>query len=475
MTSTTRSLVHDHWQKSQPRISQGFEQLWSSPELPCMEFSAAQNMSKWLEEEGFEVERCVNGIPTAFVARRVLGKGPCIAILAEYDALPGLGNEASTVRSVPPVQAGHACGHNHIGPTNIGAAIAAAQSAHALGLGGEIRVIGCPAEEILWGKVALLKTGAFKGCDVLLTSHGDYQNGAISRPCQAMATGEFVFVGQSSHGGFTGKVNALGGAEEALFALRELGKRFADTPIKHVIRGNMQMAGVTPDDVRLYFSIRHLDVDRAIEVYDAVMDLCRTVAEESGLQWRHLPISTCRGYLPNDVLAGVLMDSLQQVGPPQWSAADLQWMRELGEVCAPGEQLDLDQGIALYDSGQDYFSQDDGEASWRIPLGRVNWAFPKQVPIHHWAWTALAGHAASRAGPLMASQALALAAVRLLQEPQLIALAQAELNGRIENKTLSEPRLGAWQTLTRNPQAFWNATWTEGECSQALSGEPSPL
>lgn len=468
MTRDTYAVVHEQWLKSYSHIHQGYDLLWARPELPCMEFFAAQTLTQWLEEQGFNVERCLNGIPTAFSARIVLGPGPCVGILAEYDALPGMGNAAVPARSAPPVEAGHACGHNHIGPSNVGAAIAAVQAAKALGLSGEIRVIGCPAEEILWGKVALLKTGAFANVDVLLTSHGDYQNGAISRPCLAMATGEFMFSGQSSHGGYTGKVNALGGAEEALFALRDLAKRFADTPIKHVIRGNMHMAGVVPDDVRLYFSVRHLEVDRAIEVYDAVIELCKQTAEECGLEWRHLPISSCRGYLPNDVLADVLMQSLEQVGPPQWSASDKQWMQDLAAVSTPGVALELDQAIALYKDGHDYFSQDDGEASWQIPLGRVNWAFPKQVPIHHWAWTALAGHSSSRAGPMMASEALALAAVNLLQQPALIAKALAELKQRRQGRPMSEPRLGAWETLTRNPQAFWNATWTEGESSAGL-------
>ncbi|MBB2931951.1 hypothetical protein [Paraburkholderia silvatlantica] len=468
MTSIELKDVETHWEAIRPRIDAGFAQLWSNPELPCMEFGASAALADWLESEGFEVERAVFGILTAFVARKRTGEGPCIGILAEYDALPGLGNCACHTRSEPPSEAGHACGHNHIGPANTGAAIAAARSAQALGLGGEIKVVGCPAEELLWGKVALFVKGAFDNCDVLLTSHGDYQNGAISRPCQAMATGEFVFAGQSSHGGYTGKVNALAGAEEALFALRDLAKRFADTPIKHIIRGDMKIAGVVPDDVRLYFSIRHLDMARALEVYDVVIETCRTIAEQSGLEWRHLPISTCRGYLANDALAAVLYECLNDVGPPAWSQDDQAWMEQLAQQSAPGQAFELDEEIRLYDDGQDYYSQDDGEASWHIPLGRVNWAYPKQVPIHHWAWTALSGHSAGRAGPHMASKAIALAAIRLLDDPRLVDAAKAELKTRVAGETIGAPRLGAWNTLTQNPQSFWKGTWIEGECSEGL-------
>ena len=456
--------VHQSWLGIREEIVRHFQLLWSAPELSCMEFKAMAALTGWLEQHGFSVTRGVHGIPTAFIARKkLLPGGRCVGILAEYDALPGLANAAGAERAPLNQEAGHACGHSQIGPTNTGAAIAAAIAAAQAGLAGEIRVIGCPAEEILWGKVALFRAGAFDGCDVLLTSHGDYQNGAISRPCQSGVTGEFVFTGESSHGGFTGKINALEGAEDAIVALRDLGRRYPDTPLKHVIRGNMHMAGVTPDDVRLYFTIRHREMERALEVYDAAIAVCRNAAEAGGLGWRHLPIASCRGYLANDVLGSVLLESMRRVGPPRWNADDREFMTRLSRVCAPGQPMQLDQDIALYDSGQDYYCQDDGEVSWRIPLGRVNWAFPRQVPIHHWAWTALAGHPAGQAGAMMASETLALACVRLLAQPELIERAAGELAQRVGDRVLSPPRLGGWRTLTGNPRSFWDATWTEGE------------
>ena len=123
--------------------------------------------------------------------------------------------------------------------------------------------------------------------------------------------------------------------------------------------------------------------------------------------------------------------------------------------------MELDRGVHYFDSGADYYGQDDGEVSWRIPLGRVNWAYPKQVPIHHWAWTALSGHRASSPGPLAASQALAMAATTLLAEPGIIETAKQELISRVEGTDLSEPRIGAMETLTKNPEAFWSASWVE--------------
>ena len=110
------------------------------------------------------------------------------------------------------------------------------------GVTGEVLAIGCPAEEIVWGKLALLKAGAFEGFDALLASHGDYQNGAISRPCQSVLSGEIVFLGESGHGGGVRRQNALDAAELAVQSIERLhAHHFPDTSVEHVLRvaGNM--------------------------------------------------------------------------------------------------------------------------------------------------------------------------------------------------------------------------------------------
>jgi aminobenzoyl-glutamate utilization protein B len=95
---------------------------------------------------------------------------------------------------------------------------------------------------------------------------------------------------------------------------------------------------------------------------------------------------------------------MQSVGPPRWSDEALEWMGRLTVACSPDESMSLDHGVGLYCDGLDPYGQDDGEANWRIPLGRVNWAIPNQVPLHNWAMAALAGYEGSNPGPLMASE-----------------------------------------------------------------------
>ncbi len=117
-----------HWRGLEPEIVRHFGLLWHEPELPNLEHRAMARLSGWAEREGLQVERAPAGIATAFIARKRTGEGPRIAILAEYDALPGLDNDAVPYRKPGRKRAGHACGHNQIGPANTAAAIAAARA-----------------------------------------------------------------------------------------------------------------------------------------------------------------------------------------------------------------------------------------------------------------------------------------------------------------------------------------------------------
>ena len=454
--------VREAFDSLRPEVVALFRMLWAQPELPGLEFESARHLSHFLEKHGFSVQKRAGDIPTAFTATAKTGSGPRIAFLAEYDALPGLGNSASAARDPVPGPAGHGCGHNHIGPANCGAAITAARVARKLGLAGEISVIGCPAEEILWGKIALLRQGVFVGYDAILTSHGDYQTGALSRPCMSVANGEFIFLGKAGHGGLAGKHNALDGAEAIIAEVsRRARTDWADCSIKHVLRSAGIMPSITPDEVRVWFTVRHAEISRVRDIYAAIEKMSADLAAQMQLRFRHQHISESRGYLPNDSLGHLLQEAMAHVGPPQWSASDLAFMTDLAKACGGSASLSLDRSTKLYKDGQDYYGQDDGEVSWHIPLGRVNWAYPHDIPIHHWGWTALSGNSAGDAGPLMAVEALANAAVEILVHPAHATNARAELETRIKGVSLDLARVGAWKTLRENPQSFWNATWVE--------------
>src|SRR6185503_8475595 len=140
-------ITREAWRGVRSEIEAHIRQLWQAPELPLMETRAAGMLAGWLRGYGFAVEAGVCGIPTAFAATFGRGEGPTIALLAEYDALPGQGNRAVPYRAPDGQRAGHACGHNQLGPAQVGAAIAARTAMDSRGLAGRLVVLGCPAEE----------------------------------------------------------------------------------------------------------------------------------------------------------------------------------------------------------------------------------------------------------------------------------------------------------------------------------------
>ena len=132
------TAIRAQWAGVRGDVERHMRLMWEHPELPNMETMAAKQLCDWLEGAGFELERGACGVPTAFIARWRQGDGPRIAILLEYDALPGTDNTAVGRREARGMRAGHACGHNQIGAANAGAAIAAKAAMVERGIGGEI-------------------------------------------------------------------------------------------------------------------------------------------------------------------------------------------------------------------------------------------------------------------------------------------------------------------------------------------------
>ena len=457
------NLVKEEFLRTKTKLRSLFIEQWNDPELPGMEKKSSKRLADWLEQNGFDVFRSAYDIPTAFIANQnYKSASKAIGILAEYDALPGLDNQATIKRKSTGKIAGHGCGHNHIGPVNTAAAIIASKVCKSLNIPHKISVVGCPAEEILWGKIALFNKGAFSNLDCILTSHGDYQNGSMSRPCQSVVAGELVFEGQASHGGQLHQTNALNAVEKTISLVEgNLTKKFSNTLFRHIIRQAGLIPTITPSESRLWYAARGFDFLETKLAYNEIIGSAKTVSADLGIKFHHQLISETRGYLPNDTLGVELYRSLKTVGPPKWSHQDLSFMRKLVSEVDNSEKMTLHRDIAFFNKGEDYFGQDDGEVSWRVPLGRLNWAYPEEIPIHHWAWTALSGNKASEAGPLMVCEALALSIVNLLSNPSIIKKSKKELKERVKGLKLNKPRLGAFETLTKEPEKFWDATWRE--------------
>jgi len=219
--------------------------IHAEPELALAEFKSAARLAGAAEKHDLPVTREAFGLKTAYAAEFGRKGGPVIAILSEYDALPGIG---------------HACGHNIIASAGFGAAIALSK----LGaqLPGMVRYLGTPAEESHGGKELMARQGAFEGADAAMMIHPSNMN-LMTMPCIAVSDVEAVFHGRAAHASampFRG-LNALDAVVTAYQAIAQLRQHIRNSERIHGIITDGGMApNIVPERAACRFFIRAADV-----------------------------------------------------------------------------------------------------------------------------------------------------------------------------------------------------------------------
>ncbi|HET7292466.1 MAG TPA: amidohydrolase [Vicinamibacteria bacterium] len=224
-------------------------------------------MAGLLEREGLQIERGVAGMPTAFVASFGSGR-PVLGILAEFDALPGIGNEAVPRREPRKdgVPNGHGCGHNLFGAGSAGAAIALKRAMQALHLPGTLKLFGTPAEETLVGKAYMARDGVFDGLDAALDWHPGLETKVSNDSGQALNNFTVEFFGKAAHGArdpWNGR-SALDAVELMTHGATMMREHVPTTArIHYVIAEGGEAPNVVPAFARVWFYVRDVDRPRA--------------------------------------------------------------------------------------------------------------------------------------------------------------------------------------------------------------------
>ena len=438
MTGESKARVTGWIDENAQRIFDISDEIWDHPELAMGEERAADLLCDLLDGEGFDVDRGVAGMPTAFVAEHSVGSGsPVVGILAEYDALPALSNEVVS-RKQPIVEGGpgHGCGHNLIGTGNTAAAIALSHAMASDGIDGTVRVYGTPGEELLISKVFMARDGLFDDCDVILTSHPTWENAANANSCYALLSAEFTFHGESCHMPSTPQTgrNALDAAIMTINGANTRKKHMhKDTVVEYVVPDGGLQPNIVPDVSRVWFFVRHPTVSQVLTDFEKVRDAAGGAATSTGTELEERFITGCYGYLPNDRIAEVIYENALEVGPPTFTEEEETFAGEImAEYDVPGRSEPLHTDVDLLADGVDKYSQDDGDASWIAPLGRFNYAFPRRVPYHGWGFTAVSGSSIGRKGMLFNAKTLATSAIDVLTRPGLLEEIQAEHGDRTE-------------------------------------------
>jgi aminobenzoyl-glutamate utilization protein B len=176
------------------------DRVWEIPEIAYTEYESVAEHTAMLRQQGFRVQENVADIPTAVLGEAGEG-GPVIAILGEYDALPGLSQVAGIAepKELVPGGHGHGCGHNLLGSAALLAATAVKDYLAAQGIQGRVRYYGCPAEEGGAAKAFMARAGAFADVDIAISWHPASFCHVDHAHSLANTRIDFAFRGRASH------------------------------------------------------------------------------------------------------------------------------------------------------------------------------------------------------------------------------------------------------------------------------------
>ena len=363
--------------------------IHAHPELAFEERRACGWIGEFLAKHGFQVETGVGGVETAFRASLETGSGPTLAILCEYDALPGIG---------------HACGHNVIAAAGAGAGAALMAVRDRLP-GGRIQVIGTPAEERGGGKGVLVDAGVFEGVDAAMMIHG-FDRTLLHQDLLGVVRVTFEWAGRAAHASVDPweGTNALDACVETFNAVAMLRQQMRpDCRIHGVVAEGGAAANITPERAVADFNVRGPSLEAMWALYRRVVAAAEGAAAATSTRLtatQHPDVyePLRRNQALNDVFAGNLAAAGLAEGPP---APDRIASSDIGNVSQVTPTIHAWVAIA--------------------PLGTA---------IHTREFAAAAVAPAARAGLLAGAKLMALSVADLLADPSRLAALKEEFRRR---------------------------------------------
>ena len=413
-------------------------QIWDFAEVGYKENKSAALHVQHLKEAGFTVETGVAGIPTAFVATYGSGS-PTIGILAEYDALPGITQNAVAEKSpAAGKNSGHACGHHLFGTASVSTGIAIKELIAAGKLKGTIKVYGCPAEEGGSGKVFLVRAGLFNDLDAVIHWHPDDVNAVSTTSALANKSAKFKFYGISAHAAAApdqgrSALDAVEAMDNMVNMMREHIPQ--ETRIHYVITNGGKAPNVIPDFAEVYYYVRHPKRKDVVEIFDRVVKAAEGAALGTGTTMKYDIIGGTHDLLINRTLAEVMQTNLEKVGGVTYTEEEKAFAKKLQPtfIGAPVaiETAGTVKPLSFISEGNTG-STDVGDVSYTKPtVGLRGATWVPGTPAHSWQAIASGGTEIGTKGMLVASKTMAMTAIDLMSNPTLIQKANEEFKASI--------------------------------------------
>ena len=412
------------------------DSLWDHPETSFEEHHAVRLLTEVLEAHGFQITRNVSGIPTAFTA--AYGEGsPSLGILAEFDGLAGMSQEACATekKPIPGKDKNHSCGHNLFAGGSLAAALAVKSYIEETGTG-KITLFGCPAEEGGGGKVFMARDGVFNDVDAIVSWHPESMYMVRTRPALANVKVDYTFEGIAAHAGANPDAgrSALDAVE-----LMNIGANFLREHMPLTARVHyaiLDAGGTAPNIVQSHAVVKYLiratDSEGVRELHKRI----DKIAEGAALMTETSVTSrvTCAysNLITIPTLQAVANEAMHDIPLPVPTEEELAFgkalqatmkLTEAQKNLPPFPTAVLDPAPPVAHGG----STDTADVSWNCPTVQMHigtWVLG--TPGHSWQSASQCRGSYAKKAMLYAGKAVAATLLRLMENPSLIQQARAE-------------------------------------------------
>ena len=425
--------------------------IWELAEVGYREYESSKLLIDSLKGHGFEITEGVADIPTAFIAEYGTGY-PTVAILGEFDALPGVSQSSSPYRENGSNEdAGHACGHHLFGAGSAWSAVAVKDWMKNNNINGTIRFYGTPAEEGGSGKVYMARSGLFDDVDIVLHWHPGSVNHARPRTSNANKSVKIKYKGISAHAASAphkGR-SALDGVE-ALNMMTNLMREHIpqESRMHYVITKGGLAPNVIPEEAEVYYYIRHPDKDVVEELFLRVIKAAEGAAMGTETQMSYEVMHGNYSLMPNDTLQKIMHKNLEDRGGIKYTDAEDEYAKTIMKSFIDNDSEIGDQEEVLnYKMTHGYGSTDVGDVSWLVPTAGARIAtWVPGTSAHSWQAVASGGMSIGLKGTKLAVQILTDTAKAIYLDPGIADEAKKELAERTGEDFEYIPLLG-----NRNP------------------------
>ena len=448
--------IHEIAERKSDEIARIQHSIFDLAEYGYEVQKSASYLEELLEKEGFQVERGIGDIETAFVGTYGSGK-PVIGILAEYDALPNLSQKAGETKRCP-IEGkayGHACGHSALAAGTVGAAIVAKEYLKETGKTGTVKVFGCPAEETGFGKSFMVKRGCFEGLDMCFTWH------PMDRTCLWGRTlgyykVRFDFKGTASHAGGAPELgrSALDACELMNVGVNYLREHIISSARVHY--AYLDAGGDAPNIVQDHASLLYFVRAPRLADSAAILERVKKIAQGAALMTEtQVHIKVLGGMsdnIPNPTASRILSDAFVAEGGPDFTEEEFAIARRFLDILSPEErEKAIRTGAKLQGISEEEFakrplvtrvepvdersmerqytaSTDVGDVSYNVPTSQ--YAGTTSIPgtgLHTWQFAAQVGTSIGDKGSVAVARAIARACAEVWENTEVVKTAKEEL------------------------------------------------